>query len=292
MEGMMRFLPGRYPAAVCLMLMLCSATISVADINSELEELYAPYAEVLARFVVEKDLPGGGLVSAFNYEEALAESDTIALLNQQNANLVAFDPEALTEKYQSIAFWLNAYNFFMIEHLLTNPLKGQLVDSVWDYGGRYSPFKQHVFERELFTVGGKKYSLSAIEKDILLGSEYQRKGWKEARVHYAVNCASVGCPPLRNQLYTLTNTDDLLTANTVRAFNTERQLHIDGRTLMLSELFKWYADDFIEAAGSIHDFIKAYTDENRHSQFDQTDRVAYIDYDWSLNRPDNFSEFK
>jgi len=292
MEGMMRFLPGRYPAAVCLMLMLCSATISVADINSELEELYAPYAEVLARFVVEKDLPGGGLVSAFNYEEALAESDTIALLNQQNANLVAFDPEALTEKYQSIAFWLNAYNFFMIEHLLTNPLKGQLVDSVWDYGGRYSPFKQHVFERELFTVGGKKYSLSAIEKDILLGSEYQRKGWKEARVHYAVNCASVGCPPLRNQLYTPTNTDDLLTANTVRAFNTERQLHIDGRTLMLSELFKWYADDFIEAAGSIHDFIKAYTDENRHSQFDQTDRVAYIDYDWSLNRPDNFSEFK
>jgi len=292
MEGMMRFLPGRYPAAVCLMLMLCSATISVADINSELEELYAPYAEVLARFVVEKDLPGGGLVSAFNYEEALAESDTIALLNQQNANLVAFDPEALTEKYQSIAFWLNAYNFFMIEHLLTNPLKGQLVDSVWDYGGRYSPFKQHVFERELFTVGGKKYSLSAIEKDILLGSEYQRKGWKEARVHYAVNCASVGCPPLRNQLYTLTNTDDLLTANTVRAFNTERQLHIDGRTLMLSELFKWYADDFIEAAGSIHDFIKAYTDESRHSQFDQTDRVAYIDYDWSLNRPDNFSEFK
>jgi len=288
----MRFLPGRYPAAVCLMLMLCSATISVADINSELEELYAPYAEVLARFVVEKDLPGGGLVSAFNYEEALAESDTIALLNQQNANLVAFDPEALTEKYQSIAFWLNAYNFFMIEHLLTNPLKGQLVDSVWDYGGRYSPFKQHVFERELFTVGGKKYSLSAIEKDILLGSEYQRKGWKEARVHYAVNCASVGCPPLRNQLYTLTNTDDLLTANTVRAFNTERQLHIDGRTLMLSELFKWYADDFIEAAGSIHDFIKAYTDESRHSQFDQTDRVAYIDYDWSLNRPDNFSEFK
>ncbi|HMB17286.1 MAG TPA: DUF547 domain-containing protein [Pelovirga sp.] len=289
---MMRFLPGRYPAAVCLMLMLCSATISVADINSELEELYAPYAEVLARFVVEKDLPGGGLVSAFNYEEALAESDTIALLNQQNANLVAFDPEALTEKYQSIAFWLNAYNFFMIEHLLTNPLKGQLVDSVWDYGGRYSPFKQHVFERELFTVGGKKYSLSAIEKDILLGSEYQRKGWKEARVHYAVNCASVGCPPLRNQLYTLTNTDDLLTANTVRAFNTERQLHIDGRTLMLSELFKWYADDFIEAAGNIHDFIKAYTDENRHSQIDQTDRVAYIDYDWSLNRPDNFSEFK
>mgnify|MGYP005841230559 CR=1 FL=1 len=288
----MRFLPRRDLIAVCLVLMVFSATASIADVNGDLEELYAPYAEVLERSVVEKDLPGGGLVSAFNYDKALADSSTIALLQQQKANLAAFDPAILTEKYQLIAFWVNAYNFFMIEHLLTNPPKGQLVDSVWDYGGRYSPFKKHVFERELFTVGGNKYSLSAIEKGILLGSEYQRKGWKDARVHYAVNCASVGCPPLRKQLYTPTNTDDLLTANTVRAFKTERQLHIDGRTLMLSELFKWYADDFIEAAGSIRDFIKAYSDESRHPQIDQTDEIAYIDYDWSLNRPDHFSEFR
>jgi len=288
----MRSLSWPYPGAVFLVLMLFSTTLAVADVNSDLEELYAPYAEVLERFIVEKDLPGGGLVSAFNYEKALADSGTFALLNQQKAGLATFDPENLTEKYQAIAFWVNAYNFFMIEHLLTTPLKGRLVDSVWDYGGRYNPFKKHVFERELFTVGGKKYSLSAIEKDILLGSEYQRKGWKDARVHYAVNCASVGCPPLRNQLYTPANTDELMTENTVRAFKTERQLHIDGRTLMLSELFKWYADDFIEAAGSIRNFIKAYSDEDRHPQIDQTDRIGYIDYDWSLNRPDNFSEFR
>ncbi|MBD1401840.1 DUF547 domain-containing protein [Pelovirga terrestris] len=288
----MRFLHWLYPVLVFLVVMVFSATTAVADGNSELEELYAPYAKILQRFVVEKDLPGGGLVSAFNYEKALADSDTLALLNQQKANLAEFNPGSLTEQYQSIAFWLNAYNFFMIEHLLTHPLKGQLVASVWDYGGRYNPLKKHVFELALFTVGGKKYSLSAIEKDILLGSEYQRKGWKDARVHYAVNCASVGCPPLRKQLYTSINTDDLMTANTVRAFKTQRQLHIDGRTLMLSELFKWYADDFIEAAGSIRQFIKAYTDEERHPQIDQADRIGYIDYDWSLNRPENFSEFR
>ncbi|MFO7811577.1 MAG: DUF547 domain-containing protein [Pelovirga sp.] len=286
----MRFLHRLYLLLVFGVLMLFSATVGVADANSDFEEFYAPYAEILNRFVVEKDLPGGGLVSAFNYEKALADSRTFALLNQQKTILAEFEPDRLTEKYQSIAFWLNAYNFFMIEHLLTHPLKGELVDSVWDYGGRYSPFKKHVFERELFTVGGQKYSLSAIEKDILLGSDYQRKGWKDARVHYAVNCASVGCPPLRKQLYTPTNTNDLMTANTVRAFNTERQLHIEGRTLMLSELFKWYADDFVEAAGSIRQFIKAYTDEERHPQIDQADRIDCIDYDWSLNRPENFSE--
>lgn len=288
----MRFLPRQYLVAVCLVLMLFSTTTSVADVNSDMEELYAPYAEVLERFVVENALSGGGLVSAFNYEKALADSRTFALLNQQKSLLAEFDPDRLTEQYQSIAFWLNAYNFFMIEHLLTHPLKGQLVDSVWDYGGRYSPFKKHVFEREMFTVGGQKYSLSAIEKDILLGSDYQRKGWKDARVHYAVNCASVGCPPLRKQLYTPTNTNDLMTANTVYAFNTERQLRIEGRTLMLSELFKWYADDFVEAAGSIRQFIKAYTDKERHPQIDQADRVGYIDYDWSLNKPENFSELR
>jgi len=288
----MRSLQRQSLVVVFLMLMLFSATISVAENKSDLEELYAPYAELLERFVVEKDLPGGGLVSAFNYDQAYVESSTFALLDQQRTRLAAFDPEILTDKYQSIAFWVNAYNFFMIEHLLTNPLKGQLVASVWDYGGRFSPFKKHVFERELFTVGGKKYSLSAIEKGILLGNEYQRKGWKDARVHYAVNCASVGCPPLRKQLYTPGNTDELMTANTVRAFNTERQLNIDGRTLMLSELFKWYTDDFVEAAGSIRNFIKTYTDEQRHAQIDQTDRIVYIDYDWSLNRAENFCEFR
>jgi len=53
----------------------------------------------------------------------------------------------------------------------------------------------NVFEREKFVIDGEKYSLNQMEKEILLGQDYAERGWKDARVHFAVNCASVGCPP-------------------------------------------------------------------------------------------------
>lgn len=277
--------------SVLLLIMPLSLPADGTESGVDLNRLYAPYATLLERFLEEKNLDSGGLVSAFHYDRARTTSDTRRLLDQQRTLLAEFNPEKLTGKYESIAFWLNAYNFFMIDHLLTNLQGGRLVESVWDYGGRYSPFKKHLFERDLFTVGGTSYSLSTIEKGILLGEDYQRRGWKEARVHYAVNCASVGCPPLRMQLYTGDNTDALMTENTIRSLKVPRQMFIEGSNLYLSELFKWYREDFEQEAGSIRDFIKAYTDQQLHKQIDLSDRILYINYDWSLNKPENFNEF-
>lgn len=255
-----------------------------------ISEAFSHFAELLERHLIEQDLENNGLVSAFDYRAALQHGDTMELLNRQREMLAGFDLGLIDSREKGNAFWLNAYNFFMVAHLLQERPGGELVDSVWDYGGRYNPFQDNVFERELFVVDGGLYSLDQMEKGILLGVAYRDKGWAEARVHFAVNCAAVGCPPLRSKLYTPDNVDDLLTENTRRAFNTPRQLRVEGDTLYLSRLFDWYKEDFEREQGSVRGFIREYAADRVIEKMEGTGQIDFIDYDWSLNSPENFPE--
>lgn len=251
-------------------------------------ESYEPFAKLLQDHLIEKTLPGNGLVTAFDYQAALEDPQTTKRLAAQRDALAKFDPSSLNGREESIAFWINAYNFFMLDQILTQRPDGELVGSVWDYGGRFNPFVDSVFDRKNFTIGGRQYSLNEIEKEILLGDDYQARGWKDARVHFAVNCASVGCPPLRRQVYTANNVEPLLTENTRRAFNTDRHLKVEGDTVHVTELFKWYEQDFTEAAGTRFDYIRQWATPEIARQISDSATLEFIDYDWSLNRPDNF----
>ncbi|ERS86572.1 hypothetical protein Q667_16145 [Marinobacter sp. C1S70] len=263
--------------------------VTTADPN---RSLFKGYQSLLASYVIEQRLPGGGLVSAFDYLAALNDNATPQLLARQRTLLQEFDPRTLDGREESVAFWINAYNFFMVFQILTERPGDELVSSVWDYGGRLNPFVDNVFERERFSVGGRDYSLDGIEKGILLGEEYADKGWKDARVHFAVNCASVGCPPLRAQLYTADNLEQLLEENTRLAFNTPRHLRVSGDTLYLTELFKWYEEDFRQAAGSAKAFISKWATVEIAALVKGSAAVDSISYDWALNRPENFPELE
>jgi len=254
-------------------------------------DAFGDYQALLDRYLTERPLEDGGLVSAFDYRAALEDDDTMELLERQRERLAGFDTSDIDNRETANAFWLNAYNFFMIAHILGERPNGELVDSVWDYGGRINPFRDNVFERELFEVGGETYSLDDMEKGILLGDAYWERGWAEARVHFAVNCASVGCPPLRTDIYTAENVDDLLTENTRMAFNTHYHLRVEGETLYLTELFDWYEEDYVREEGSVRDFIRAYADDHVIDAMEDTTRIRHIDYDWTLNAPENFPEF-
>lgn len=262
---------------------------AVASVDTE--TLFEPWGELLERYLEEKDLDGGGLVTAFDYEVALGDPEAEALLEQQRRKLADVDPDRIDEKYEAIAFWLNAYNFFMVDYILENRVGGELIDSVWDYGGRYNPFRDSVFTRESFEIGGRKYSLDEMEKGILLGDEFRERGWKDARVHFAVNCASVGCPPLREEYYTGDNTEILLEENTRRAFLTDRHLTFDNDTLKLTSVIRWYREDYEEEAGTIRDWVMRYVDGELRDRVSAAGRIDYLYYDWSLNRPENFPEF-
>jgi len=250
-----------------------------------IDELYRPYAAMLADFVTEHELPDDGLVSAFDYQAALADAETADRLATQRRQLAEFDPDTLNDRESNIAFWLNAYNFFMVAHILENPRRGELISSVRDYGSLFNPYR--VFRRDLFDIGGRKYSLSEIENDILLGEDFKRRGWKDARVHFAVNCASVGCPPLRNVPYTADNVEALLAENTRRALNTPLNLRIEDDVLHLTSLFDWYEDHFVNQAGSVRQFIAENADENVREVVNDTRTIHFIDYDWDLNSPEN-----
>lgn len=267
---------------------IMAATTATADSN---RTVFAPFQTLLERHLQEKRLAGGGLVSAFDYAQALQDPDTRTLLRHQTDALADFDPEGLSGKAETVAFWINAYNAFMVLQILTDQPDGELVSSVWDYGGRVNPFKDNIFQRPLFTVGGTPYSLDQIEKGILLGADFEQKGWKEARVHFAVNCAAVGCPPLRKDLYTADNLESKLTDNTRLALSTPRQLRVDGSTLRLTALFDWYREDFEQEAGSVRQFIRQWAPPEVAAAVSQTDTIDTIDYDWALNRPENFPEW-
>lgn len=245
---------------------------------------FVPFQVLLDRYLVEESRHGG-LVSAFDYGAALADPEWSALRAAQRQQLRAFDPAALQVRAEAIAFWINAYNWFMIDQILSERPGGQLVDSVRDYGSWIRPYR--VFSLELFEVGGRRYSLDAIEKEILLGKDYRQRGWKDARVHFAVNCASVGCPPLRARVYAAGAIDAMLDESTRLALRTPRHLRIEGDTLWLSRLFDWYAQDYVEAAGSVRAFVRRFLDPDRHAGLDATRRIRFIDYDWALNSPAN-----
>lgn len=282
-----------FTASLSTLLLATTASLGVqASDSAPVRTLFSGYQQLLERHLTEQRTPKGGLVSAFNYEAALADERTRELLETQSERLADFDVASLETREQALAFWNNAYNYFMIEQILTEMVDGELVDSVWDYGGRYNPFTSSVFEREQFEIGGQEYSLDEMEKGILLGEEFTAKGWKEARVHFTVNCASVGCPPLRETIYTSNNVDQLMTENTRLAFNTDRHLRVEGDTLHLTELFKWYEKDFVDEGGSIRGFIREWAEPDVAQKVMQTDAIEYIDYDWALNRPEHFPEFQ
>lgn len=249
------------------------------------DSLFQPYAELLERHVMEYDLDAGGLVASFDYKSAISDSGSRDLIERQTRRLAALDSDEFDQRDNALAFWINAYNFFMITHIVEQAEAGEPVDSVKEFGNLFNPFR--VFEQERFDVAGRMHSLDGIEKDILLGEAFARRGWKDARVHFAVNCASVGCPPLRNRPYTAANLERLLDENSRRALLTPLHLRIDGDTAWLTSLFDWYADDFVEAAGSVRGFIESHLDPGRRERFGATDTIRFIDYDWRLNSPEN-----
>jgi hypothetical protein len=263
-----------------------AAGLLLSGAAAALQQTYAPFTRLLERHVVEHRLEAGGLVSWFDYSAALADDDTTALLQRQDALLAGFDPATLTGRESALAFWINAYNYFMIRQILIERPDGRLVTSVRDYGSLIDPYQ--VFGEARFDVGGTLYSLRQIELDILLGDEFRERGWKDARIHFAVNCASVGCPSLRRMLFTADTLDRLLRDNTRLALDTPLHLRIETDTLMLTSLFDWYREDFIEHSGSIREFIRRHGSA-RAAAAANAKQIEFIDYDWQLNIRENFA---
>jgi len=162
-------------------------------------------------------------------------------------------------KNDQLAFWINAYNIFTIQLIVDNyPIKSiQNLD-----GGKTWDVKR-------ITMNGKKYSLNNIENDII------RPQFKDARIHFAVNCAAKSCPPILNAAFFGKSLDTQLEAVTKKFINNSKFQTIAASKLTLSKIFDWYAVDF----GDINTFVNKYSTV----KVNKNTVVIFKEYDWTLN---------
>jgi len=175
-------------------------------------------------------------------------------------------PVAYRDRQEQLAFYINAYNILTVSAVVQRfP-----IDSVMSVPG--------FFDTITHTVAGNPMTLNALENDII------RAQFGEPRIHFAVNCASVGCPWLDGTPFTGETLDAALTRLTRQFVGQSTSLDTRRRRVVVSQLFEWFATDF-EAAGGVRAFLVAHTehDQTRVQVASPGMRIAYFPYDWALN---------
>ncbi len=182
---------------------------------------------------------------------------------------------------EELSFLINAYNAWTVEFILTEYPD---IDSIKDLGGLFSS----PWSKSFIPLLGKTYSLDNIEHDLIRGGNK----YNDPRIHFAVNCASIGCPALREEAFHANQLDSQLALQTARFLSDSSRNYIDGNQLYLSPIFKWYKGDFEQGfrdATTLSAFIALYAKELGLSE-QQISRllngdidIRYLDYNWQLN---------
>lgn len=174
------------------------------------------------------------------------------------------------------AYWINLYNALTVKVILDH----YPVESIRDIDISPGWFSNGPWDAKLFSLNEKKLSLNDIEHRIL------RPIWQDNRIHYAVNCASLGCPNLLETAYTGQNTEKLLERATIDYINHKRGVaFIDQDTVQVSSIYKWYEDDFGDSEEDLIRYLQTYLTPNRREQLKGFKGDIAYDYNWNLNKP-------
>lgn len=195
-----------------------------------------------------------------------------ALLDEYLEYLAQTDPAQMAAN-DRFAFYINAYNAYTIKLILKNFKKNRPPASIKDIGSFFSK----PWSIQFVNIAEKTYSLDTIEHDIL------RPTFKDPRVHFAINCASKSCPPLISEPYSGEKLNQQLDASTIAFINNRQENRLEGTTLYVSSIFKWFKDDF---PNNPVDFFEQYAQGNLKKELAAVKnqiKVKYLDYDWSLN---------
>jgi hypothetical protein len=256
---------------------------SAVDAN-DTEFRYDDYAAVLKSYVDDT-----GMV---NYKRLKANSEKLESFVTAMGKV---DPNSYSKwsKKKQIAFWLNAYNGFTLKVIIDNyPIKLSFFRSrIYPKNSiRQIP---GVWDKTKFDVMGRKLTLGHIEHEIL------RKKFDEPRIHVAMVCAAMSCPPLRNEPYTSQKLDEQL-ADQSRKFLANRgsfRADREKTLLYLSPILKWFAEDFVNKhapqkniarherkTSAVLNFIAAHLPKSEADfVLEGNFKIKYLKYDWSLN---------
>jgi len=171
------------------------------------------------------------------------------------------------------AFWINLYNAQTVKLILDH----YPVDSIRDIDISPGWFSNGPWDAKLLTVEGEQLSLNDIEHRIL------RPIWQDNRIHYGVNCASIGCPNLQPQPFTAANLDELLEKGAEDYINHRRGLRNANGEITVSSIYDWFQADFGGTEEGVREHLLKYAGPSRAELLKNDRRRFSYAYDWSLN---------
>ncbi|NNF03858.1 MAG: DUF547 domain-containing protein [Rhodothermales bacterium] len=279
---------GRACLGVLMVAVAISALPSAAQPASRagdarpVSDLDSAYTEILSQ-VVE----GDGLV-----DYAALRGPLAADFRRVLRTVETFDAAALETQAARLAFWMNAYNIQMLQHIVeSGPITNVIADG-----------RDQTFFRTPVLTAGMAISLDEIEHMILRGpaesgplAPFALRD-TDARLHAGVNCAAVSCPRLRQRAFTARNVDDELDAGMREFVSSPRHFHIENGVLMASSLIDWYGEDFDRHDQAAGDWLLSFMDPDRSDargirerlkgrssdDLRAADDVEFF-YDWTLN---------
>ena len=174
---------------------------------------------------------------------------------------------------EQMAFWINLYNAVTIRVVVDHfP-----VASIRDIDISPGVLSVGPWGKELVTVEGQKLTLNDIEHRVL------RPIWKDPRIHYAVNCASIGCPNLKTKAWTADGLDAALDSAAREYVNNSRGVSIAGGDVTVSRIYDWFIEDFGGDEGGVIAHITRYASPDLARQIRGIGRLDDTEYDWTLN---------
>jgi len=233
------------------------------DPGSEATVDHSAWDDFLGRHLAERD--GINLVrySRVPQEDRAALAGYVEALAGTAVSSLARD--------EQMAYWVNLYNALTIGIILDN----LPVDSIRDISDGL--FSSGPWDRKVVSVEGEELTLNDIEHRIL------RPIWMDPRVHYAVNCASIGCPNLAPRAYTGANLEEMLERGAKDYVNHPRGVSVSGGVLEVSSIYSWFSEDFGSGDAELIEHLRRYAEPGLRAELEGIGRVGGHDYDWSLN---------
>jgi hypothetical protein len=233
---------------------------------------YDDWTKVLSKYVNEK-----GYVNYDGLAQDRADFDRFVAAIEKTSP--KSNPELFPTKNDQLAYWLNAYNAQVFKGVLA---RGPEKESVWK-GGLVSGYS--FFVGMDIVLGGEKTHLKTLEDKTI------REGFKDPRVHAALNCASKGCPRLPQVAFLPEKLDEQLTTGMTEFVGEKRNVTVDdaAKTVTLSKIFDWFSKDFLEyekahgdADGTQIDFVNRFRGSN--PKVPRDDKIKFFEYDKSVNK--------
>ena len=236
------------------------------DPQSELTLDFTAWDRLLETYVTQS--PQGNTL--FDYA-AVTEADKAALAGFLERQAAV--PISRHARPQQMAYWINLYNALTVQVVLEHfP-----VSTIRDIDISPGFFSDGPWDKEVIRVEGEDLTLNDIEHRIL------RPIWMDPRIHYAVNCASIGCPDLRADSYRAEELDRQLDDAARRYVNDPRGVSIEGGRVTVSKIYDWFYEDFGRNPESLLMHLKRYAEPELARRLKEIGEIHDTDYDWDLN---------